>query len=830
MLRPWSLRILAWHATLLLAVCSCALFAAEPRYTPPSTRFDGELTAAAAPPAEPLSLWYRQPAHEWLQALAIGNGRLGAMVFGGIQRERIQLNEDTFWSGGPYDPTHEEAFEYLPEARRLTFSGRYREAAKLIDTKLLARPGGQMSYQPIGDLILEFPGAPARVENYRRELNLDTAITTVSYRSKGVTFTREVFTSPTDQVLVMSIRASQPGQVNVHLTLQTPQQATLRQVDGDTLVLQGQGPAYRGVKGALRFESRVRVLHQGGQLAADNGSLRVRNADSILVLLDAATSYKSWRDVTGDPERVTRQHVGRAARLSFEKLKIRHVTEHQRLFRRVRLDLGSTPAALRPTDERIHAFTQGADDPQLAALYFQFGRYLLAACSRPGDQPANLQGNWNQSVAPAWDSKYTVNINTEMNYWPAETCHLGECAQPLWRMLNDLSQTGARTARVMFHARGWVCFHNTDLWRATAVIDGNWAFTPTCGAWLTTQLWEHYLFTGDQKFLREYYPVLKGAAEFFLDFLVEEPVHRWLVTCPSASPENGHPPGNISTCAGPTMDNQVLRDTFNQVIQAARILGRDADLVARLAAVRDRLPPDQIGRAGQLQEWLTDWDMEAPDIHHRHVSHLYGLYPSAQITPQQTPELAAAARRSLEIRGDDATGWGLGWRLNLWARLLDGEHAHTILRLLLRPDHTAPNLFDLHPPFQIDGNFGGTAGIAEMLLQSHRTIPVPASSLSGKLGRSDEAIPVLDLLPALPRAWPRGVVRGLRARGGIEVDLHWEQGTLRQATLRSRNGRVCRVVYAGKEISLHLRPHTAETLDGSLHKLSGEKAGYGFTR
>lgn len=823
------MRMLPWRAGLLLLVSSCALIAAEPHYTPPNTRFDGECTGAAEPPSEPLSLWYRLPARDWLHALAIGNGRLGAMVFGGIQRERIQINEDTFWSGGPYDPTHREALEYLPEARRLTFSGRYREAAKLIDTKLLARPGGQMSYQPIGDLLLEFPGAPTRVENYRRDLNLDTAITTVSYLSEGITFTREVFASPADQVLVLTIRASQPGQVSVNLTLQTPQQATLRLENGDTLVMNGNGPAYRGIAGALRFESRVRVLCQGGTLTANDKQLQVHGADSVLVLLDAATSYKNWRDVSGDPTRITRDHLARAARWSYDKLKTRHIAEHRRLFRRVRLDLGRSPAAAKPTDERIQAFARGTEDPQLAALYFQFGRYLLASSSRPGDQPANLQGIWNQDVSPAWDSKYTVNINTEMNYWPAETCHLGECAQPLWSMLKDLSQTGARTARVMFNARGWVCFHNTDLWRATAVIDGNWAFTPTCGAWLTTSLWEHYLFTRDRKFLKEYYPVLKGAAEFFVDFLVEDPTGRWLVTCPSASPENGHPPGNISTCAGPAMDNQVLRDTFNQVIQAARVLGRDADLAARLSVLRDRLPPDQIGRAGQLQEWLADWDMEAPDIHHRHVSHLYGLYPSAQITPQETPELAAAARRSLEIRGDDATGWGLGWRLNLWARLLDAEHAHKILRLLLRPDHTAPNMFDLHPPFQIDGNFGGTAGLAEMLLQSHRTRTLGRTT-AGNSNQTAEQIPLLDLLPALPRAWPRGEVCGLRARGGFEVDLAWEDGRLRAATVRSENGGPCHVVYAGKEVDLHLRRHQVARLDGSLLLIPGQQAIHGLTR
>jgi alpha-L-fucosidase 2 len=611
----------------------------------------------------------------------------------------------------------------------------------------------------------------------------------------------------------MRLEADKPGQIPFEATLISPQNAQLSAEGNDTLVLSGIGPDYRGIKGALKFDCRVRVLPRGGSISVNGGKISLRNADAAIVLLDAATSYKNWQDISGDPSKITSERLARAARFSFEKLKVRHVAEHQRLFRRVRLDLGGNEAALLPTDERVKAFARGGADPQLAALYFQFGRYLLISSSRPGDQPANLQGIWNQDVHPAWDSKYTVNINTEMNYWPAEICNLSECAQPLIQMVKDLSHTGAHTAKVMFNARGWVCFHNTDLWRATAVIDGNWAFTPTCGAWLTTHLWEHYQFTGDKRFLKEVYPVFKGAAEFFLDFLVEEPTHKWLVTCPSASPENGHPPGNSSTCAGPTMDNQVLRDTFNQCIRAAQLLDCDQEFCARLVAARDRLSPDQIGKAGQLQEWLEDWDMEAPDIHHRHVSHLYGLYPSAQITLRGTPQLAAAVRKSLEIRGDDATGWGLGWRLNLWARLQDPEHAYTILRLLLRPDRTAANLFDLHPPFQIDGNFGGTAGIAEMLLQSHQK--EPRVQREGKSAELQE-LTVIELLPALPKAWPAGSVKGLKARGGFEVDLAWGNGVLTRATLHSALGSPCKVLYAGKSVELRLKPGKQTVLDASL--------------
>ena len=545
-----------------------------------STRFDGELLGSASAPTEPLALWYRQPAGEWLEAVAIGNGRLGGMVFGGIDLERIQLNEDTFWSGGPYDPTHAEALQYLPEARRLTFAGHYEEAARLIDAKLLAKPKGQLSYQPVGDLMIEFAGGDRVVHEYRRELNLDTAIATVTFKRGGVRYTREVFVSPVDQVMVVRLTADRSGQISFNTRLATPQNATVTGEGEDTLVLRGIGPDYRGIKGALKFECRVRVLPQGGKLTLQGGALSLSGADSALLLLDAATSYRNWQDISGDPGAITRAHLEAAARVSFKKLKAQHVAEHQRLFRRVKLDLGgrSAECAQQPTDERVKAYAKGAADPQLEALYFQFGRYLLISSSRPGDQPANLQGIWNQDVNPAWDSKYTMNINTEMNYWPAETCNLSECAEPLIQMVKDISHTGARTAQVMFKpGAGFASITPTcGAPRRSSTATG--PSLPTCGAWLTPHLWEHYQFTGDKKFLAEVYPVFKGAAEFFLDFLVEEPTHKWLVTCPSASPENGHPPGLISTSAGPTMDNQILRDTFNQCIRAAEILGRDRTL------------------------------------------------------------------------------------------------------------------------------------------------------------------------------------------------------------------------------------------------------------
>jgi alpha-L-fucosidase 2 len=476
------------------------------------------------------------------------------------------------------------------------------------------------------------------------------------------------------------------------------------------------------------------------------------------------------------------------------------VADYQRLFRRVSLDLGTTDAAAPPTDERIRNFPT-SDDPALAALYFQFGRYLLISCSRPGGQPANLQGLWNDSMTPPWDSKYTININTEMNYWPADSCNLGECVQPLAGMVLDLAQTGKRTAAVMYGAGGWVTHHNTDLWRATGPVDGPaWGMWPMGGAWLCQNLWEHYQFSADKKFLATIYPAMKSSAQFFLDTLVTEPLHGWLVTCPSISPENSHPgPGKAGICAGPAMDSEILRDLFANCIRASEILNKDADFRARLAATRERLAPPQIGKAGQLQEWLQDWDMEAPEIHHRHVSHLYALFPSDEIDWRRTPSLAAAARRSLEIRGDQATGWATAWRMNLWARLHEGDHVFKILQFLLSPQRTYPDMFDAHPPFQIDGNFGGASAIAEMLLQSQ----------GGEV----------ELLPALPKAWPAGSVRGLRARGGFEVDIDWKEGRLSFATIRNvtHDRATCHVRCAEKTAEMTLKPGASATLDGGLN-------------
>lgn len=755
-------------------------------------------TAQAQPTTapNPLSLWYNQPADQWIKALPVGNGRLGAMIFGNVENERLQLNEDTLWAGGPYDPVNPEALAALPEAQKLVFEGQYKAAHDLIGAKILSKPLKQMQYQTAGDLLLAFPSTEPAME-YRRELNLDTAVHRTSYRIAATTYTREVFASPVDQVIVTRLSATQGGRISCAVGYQLPRRSvgSVSIEDGDTILLTGTNTEAQGIAPALKYEVRTKVIPTNGNVRKDGERLSVDRVDSVLLITSIATSYKRFDDVSGDPVAINKAAIEKASARSFDAMLADHVSEHQKLFRRVSIDLGTTDAANLPTDERI-AKSASLDDPALAALYFQYARYLLICSSRPGCQPANLQGIWNDSNSPPWGSKYTININTEMNYWPAEPTNLSECVEPLIDMVRDLSITGARTAKSMYGARGWVAHHNTDLWRATGPIDGpQYGMWPTGGAWLCKHLFDKYEFHPNAEYLREVYPLMKGAAEFFVDTLIEEPKTKYLVTNPSLSPENAHP-FETSVCAGPMMDSQIIRDLFNNCIKSSEILGVDSDFRAQLQTMEKRLPPNKIGSQGQLQEWMDDWDAKARDQRHRHISHLYALYPSHQIDPATTPELAEACKTTLNTRGDVTTGWAIAWRINCWARLRDAERTHKIIKLLLDPSRTYPNMFDAHPPFQIDGNFGGASGICEMLLQSHNN--------------------EIHLLPALPKAWPSGKVSGLRARGGFEVDIEWKDGVLSSAVVRASRDSEAVVRYADAHATQTLKQGASAQFDGRL--------------
>ncbi|MGW8204515.1 glycosyl hydrolase family 95 catalytic domain-containing protein [Sphingomonas sp. VDB2] len=741
---------------------------------------------AAAPDASaaPL-LWYRQPATAWTQALPIGNGRLGAMLFGGVNQDRLQLNESTLWAGQPYDPVNPQAKDILPKVRALIFAGKIAEAEALANQTLMAKPLTQMPYQTLGDLILDFPGI-GDASAYRRDLDLDKAIATTRFDANGVTHVRQVVASPVDQLVAVHLTIGRSGKIDVDIALRSLQRDIEIMADGPVgLLLTGRNGTSKGIEGNLCFAARLAAQIEGGRAThSADGRLSIRDAKAVTLFIAMATSHKRFDDVSGDPVAATATTLARVKGRPFVRIATDTAAAHQRLFRRVTLDLGTTPAALLPTDQRIAA-SQINDDPALAALYFDYARYLLICSSRPGGQPANLQGLWNDSLNPPWGSKYTININTQMNYWPAEPTALGECVVPLVDLVRELAVTGERTARTMYGARGWVAHHNTDLWRATAPIDGaQFGLWPTGGAWLCTHLWDHYDYGRDRAYLASIYPLMAGAARFFLDTLQRDPTTGFLVTNPSMSPENPHGHGG-TLCAGPTMDMGILRDLFTQTIEAATILDTDAALVAEARAARDALAPYKIGSQGQLQEWQQDWDSDAPEQNHRHVSHLYGLHPSYQITPDATPDLAAAARRSLEIRGDRATGWATAWRISLWARLREGDHAHEVLRFLLGPERTYPNMFDAHPPFQIDGNFGGAAGIVAMMVDSHGD--------------------VIDLLPALPKAWPTGRITGLRVRGRCGVDLYWKDGQLDHAILRPELSGPRTVRLAGKRRTLTLK-------------------------
>ncbi len=779
-------------------------------------------TEGSGPADGPLTLWYTKPAAKWMEALPVGNGRLGAMVFGQPQKDRLQLNDVTVWSGGPQpDADRKDAYKNLPEIRRAIREGKYDLAERLCAKGFNSDAPYNASYQTLGDLAFDFALPAGEVRDYRRQLDLARAVAGVTFSAGGVRFTREVFASAPDGVLVERLAADRKGAIGFSMKLSRVERAKTRFEAPDTLVMAGDAG------GALRYEARARVVAEGGTVTGDGDRLTVKDADAVTVLLTAATTYALDPDkkYEGGDLSVARTRMDAAAAKSYDALKAAHVADYRRYFDRVRLDLGPADAS-RPTDERLKAY-HDRPDPSFAALFYQFGRYLLISSSRPDDPlPANLQGIWADGVKPPWNCDYHTNINVQMNYWAAEPANLSETHLPMLRLIQGLAGPGARTAKAYFgpDTPGWVLSYTTNAWGWTSPGKGMpWGVWFGGSGWMCQHLFEHYAFTRDKDYLRSVYPTMKGAAAFWLANLVEGADGK-LITSPSTSPENSFitDSGMKSTvCEGATMDKSIVWDLLTNTAQAAAVLGVDEDFRKKVEAARDRIRPIQVGKAGQVEEWGGDWDLNSKDPHHRHVSHLFGLHPGHEISALGTPDLAAAARKTLELRGDDGTGWSLAWKVNFWARLHDGDHACRLMANQLRfteqektimagAGGTYANLFDAHPPFQIDGNFGFVSGVDEMLLQSQERYVDPAAPGEDRY--------YVDVLPALPHAWADGSAKGLRARGGFEVDLSWRGGRLQAAAIRSVAGTACQVRYAGKTLPLSMKPGESVTLDGTLSR------------
>ncbi|MFC0346004.1 glycoside hydrolase family 95 protein [Epilithonimonas hispanica] len=725
-------------------------------------------------------LWYDKPAVQWVEALPVGNGRLAAMVFGNPAQEKLQLNEGTFWSGGPSRNDNPDGPKVLDSIRYYLFNGNYKRAQILADKGLTAKSLHGSAFQNIGDFTLDFSNLND-VKNYYRELDIEKAIAPTTFTSNGINFKREIFTSIPDHIMVIRLSSDHRNALSFKANFDGELKKNSKAIDSNTLQMDGLSSTLDGVPGQVKFNALAKFINKGGKTSASDNGISVSNADEVIILISIATNFTNYKTLDTDEVSKSRKYIAEAEYKTYKTLLENHLNIYQKYFKRVDFELGTSEAAKQPTDIRVKNFAKSYD-PELISLYYQFGRYLLISSSQPGGQPANLQGIWNNSNKPVWDSKYTININTEMNYWPSEKTNLPEMHEPLIQMIKDLSESGKETAKVMYKSRGWVAHHNTDIWRITGVVDfANAGLWPLGGAWLSQHLWERYLYSGDKNYLKSIYPVLKSATQFYEDFLIEEPTHHWLVVSPSMSPENipqGHQGSALA--AGNTMDNQLMFDLFSKTRKAAEILNLDSDKIPVWNNIISKLPPMKIGRYGQLQEWAEDWDN--PKDNHRHVSHLYGLFPSNQINPFTTPELLDASKTVLLHRGDVSTGWSMGWKVNLWAKLLDGTHANKLIKdqlTLIEKDGwgkkggTYPNLFDAHPPFQIDGNFGCTSGITEMLLQTQNSF--------------------IDILPALPDEWKNGKIAGLKTYGGFEINIIWENNKAKEIIIKSNLGGNCRI-------------------------------------